>query len=220
MAVAVFSMISCEETLDVDIFDSPPAIKIVSPGAKVVEGNFKLNVEFTDGANEETSLSPLASAAFSIMRSDSTTVVGSGNFSVSGIKTIIDQTFTNTLTPGNYFFNVSATDAKGNVTTTHKKFEIVKDFNSVSIIGDATPGGWGSDTNMTRNSSNPSLWEITGLVLTAGEAKFRANGNWTVNWGATGFPAGTGTQDGPNIPITAGTYKVTINVTTGAYTFQ
>jgi hypothetical protein len=52
------------------------------------------------------------------------------------------------------------------------------------------------------------------------KVKFRQNYNWAVNWGASTFPTGTGTQDGPDIPImTPGFYTVSINIQTGAYTF-
>lgn len=216
-------MISCQpDPIDVEVIDSPPAITIKSPGNFVLEGNFNLTVDFVDGFKEELSRSPLASATFSVMRSDSLTVVpsGSGNFTVTGIKTAINQVFTNTLAPGIYFFNVSATDTKGNITKAYKKFEIIKDFDTIGIIGTATPGGWATDTDMTRDSGNPALWVINSITLVAGEAKFRANDAWTVNWGANAFPTGTGTQDGPNIPVPAGTYKVTLNITTGEYKFQ
>jgi hypothetical protein len=57
------------------------------------------------------------------------------------------------------------------------------------------------------------------MDLIDGEAKFRAEDAWAVNWGAVGFPTGFGTQDGPNIPITAGTYRITIATVTGEYAF-
>jgi hypothetical protein len=90
---------------------------------------------------------------------------------------------------------------------------------TIGIIGDATPGGWDRDTDMTVDAMNPAIVRLT-LDLKAGEAKFRANDDWKFNWGATGFPTGTGTPGGPNIPITAGRYTVTLNVNTGAYSFQ
>uniref|UniRef100_UPI0040490D7B T9SS type A sorting domain-containing protein n=1 Tax=Flavobacterium sp. TaxID=239 RepID=UPI0040490D7B len=52
-----------------------------------------------------------------------------------------------------------------------------------------------------------------------GVVKFRQDGNWTVNWGSTDFPSGTGTQGGADIPVPFGSYDVTFNYTTGAYTF-
>lgn len=90
---------------------------------------------------------------------------------------------------------------------------------TIGIIGSATPGGWDTDTNMDTDAANPAIVKLT-LDLKAGEAKFRANDAWTYNWGAKGFPTGTGTPGGDNIPVTAGRYTVTFNVNTGAYSFQ
>ena len=90
---------------------------------------------------------------------------------------------------------------------------------TIGIIGDATPGGWGDDTNMTTDGTDPGLQTIT-ITLTGGAAKFRANDSWDFNWGAATFPSGTGTYNGDNIPITAGTYTITFNVNTGQYSFN
>jgi hypothetical protein len=89
---------------------------------------------------------------------------------------------------------------------------------TIGIIGSATPGGWDTDTDMTNPSGDGVRWELT-ITLTDGEAKFRQNDSWSVNWGGGDFPSGTATLDGPNIPVTAGTYKVTFNSETGAYNF-
>jgi hypothetical protein len=91
-------------------------------------------------------------------------------------------------------------------------------YTSVGIIGSATPGGWDADTNLKQNPSNPYLWS-TLITLTDGEAKFRADDAWTVNWGSAVFPSGSATQDGPNIPVQSGTYFVTFNSGTGEFSF-
>ncbi|MCI5082447.1 MAG: SusF/SusE family outer membrane protein [Saprospiraceae bacterium] len=90
---------------------------------------------------------------------------------------------------------------------------------SVGIIGTATPGGWDSDTDMQASSTVGSTWSLD-IELLDGEAKFRRDDDWATNWGAEEFPAGTGTQDGANIPVTAGTYSVTLNSQTGDYAFN
>ena len=97
-------------------------------------------------------------------------------------------------------------------------------YNTVGIIGSATALGWNSSTAMTRVAANGHDWTIT-LPLTAAagtnEVKFRANDDWAVNWGATTFPAGTGTQGGTNIPVTsANRYTVRFNDITGVYQFS
>jgi len=104
---------------------------------------------------------------------------------------------------GEYFFGQTAWDDP---------------YADIGIIGDATPGGWGADTNLIKNPSNPYKWSKK-FVLVDGEAKFRADNDWAVNWGASTFPTGAGTGGGPNIPLDPGTYFVTFNTATGEYTF-
>jgi hypothetical protein len=58
------------------------------------------------------------------------------------------------------------------------------------------------------------------MDLVDGEAKFRANDGWVFNWGAADFPSGTGTINGANIPVPAGSYTIKFNVNTGAYSFE
>jgi hypothetical protein len=91
-------------------------------------------------------------------------------------------------------------------------------FADVGVIGDATPGGWDNDTNLIKNPSNPYKWSGT-ITLTDGEAKFRADNDWAVNWGGNTFPGGVATQGGPNIPADPGVYFVTFNSSTGEYFF-
>jgi hypothetical protein len=92
-------------------------------------------------------------------------------------------------------------------------------YTDIGLIGDGTPNGWGTDTDLIRNPSNPFRWSGK-MSLTSLEAKFRADNGWAVNWGALSFPKGTGSQDGSNIKITEdGTYQITFNSATGEYTF-
>lgn len=93
-------------------------------------------------------------------------------------------------------------------------------FDTVGLIGEATPfGDWDNDVLMDKSPDDENFWTITEITLSEGPVKFRANADWTVNWGAEDFPTGVGTQDGPNIPVTAGTYGVSINTATGEYAF-
>lgn len=103
-------------------------------------------------------------------------------------------------------------------TTGAYNFEEVIEFATIGIIGTATPGGWDNDTDLTKSTSNPDLWQAT-LTLTDGVAKFRANDAWTINWGGTAFPTGTGELNGPDIPVTAGEYQVSFNTKTLEYKF-
>ncbi|MDN5203630.1 SusF/SusE family outer membrane protein [Fulvivirgaceae bacterium BMA10] len=89
-------------------------------------------------------------------------------------------------------------------------------YATIGVIGDATANGWDADTDLTQNPNNPYLW--SGIItLSDGEAKFRADDDWTNNWGGAGFPSGTSIKNGPNIAVSAGTYVVSFNSGTGEY---
>jgi glycosidase len=92
-------------------------------------------------------------------------------------------------------------------------------YSTIGIIGTATSSGWDASTPMVQEGDGHT-WTLTNAKLFSGEAKFRADNSWTVNWGSPNFPSGTGTQDGPNIPVPAGFYNVTFNDVTGEYNFQ
>jgi hypothetical protein len=112
------------------------------------------------------------------------------------------------VTPGTY-------DISFNKTTGAYTFAFAK----IGIIGSATPGGWNTDTLMSTTDGINYILE--GLTLITGELKFRQNQNWAVNWGAATFPFGTATlNNGSNIPATAGTYSVSFNKNTGAFSFS
>jgi hypothetical protein len=51
-----------------------------------------------------------------------------------------------------------------------------------SIIGDATPGGWNTDTPMTYNTTT-QVWTVTANMVKAGSYKFRANDAWVIDFG-------------------------------------
>lgn len=50
------------------------------------------------------------------------------------------------------------------------------------LIGDATPGGWTADTEMTFNAANRT-WSVTTDLVTNGSFKFRANKAWQLDFG-------------------------------------
>ncbi len=97
---------------------------------------------------------------------------------------------------------------------------------------------------MPGSYQNPS-WDVTGNLMTKvttaasgenhdwfadvtfgddasseGGVKFASDGNWAnPNWGGPMFPLGTASKGGPNIPYTAGTYRVIFNDLLGIYYF-
>lgn len=95
-------------------------------------------------------------------------------------------------------------------------------FNNVGIIGTSLDGFddvGAISTPMTLTDGENTIWETT-LYLKQGEVKFRSNDSWFQNWGADTFPKGTGSQDGPNIPIPeAGNYHIVFKPVTGEYEF-
>lgn len=80
-------------------------------------------------------------------------------------------------------------------------------LNRWGLIGDATPGGWDDDTNMTWDAEN-GVFTAT-LDLVAGTFKFRANDAWDVNYGGDINALSAG---GDNIPVAEdGSYTITFD---------
>jgi hypothetical protein len=90
-------------------------------------------------------------------------------------------------------------------------------YPSVGILGTATTVGWDSDIDLS--TTDGFSYTIPNLVLTDGVVKFRKNNDWAINWGALDFPTGTGVQNGAEIPVTAGTYNISFEITSGNYVF-
>ena len=89
---------------------------------------------------------------------------------------------------------------------------------SWGIIGDATPGGWDADTDMTFNAEE-GAWEIQ-VDLVQGEIKFRANDDWGLNFGDDGADAIL-EEDGGNIAIPSdGNYIIKLYLDRPDYTYS
>jgi hypothetical protein len=87
---------------------------------------------------------------------------------------------------------------------------------SIGLVGSSA--GWNNDVVM--NTSDNVTYTLTAYTFTIdGLAKFRQDAGWAVNWGSSSFPTGTGTQGGADIPVPAGTYDITFEITTGNYSF-
>jgi hypothetical protein len=97
------------------------------------------------------------------------------------------------------------------------------------IIGDATPGGWSSDTPLTYDANN-KVWKVTCDMLASGSFKFRANGEWKIDFGidASGKLA---YADNPLYPYngslsnltvpSGGNYTITLDLhVPGQYTYK
>ncbi|MFV8374882.1 hypothetical protein [Flavobacterium sp. LB1P71] len=113
---------------------------------------------------------------------------------------------------------ISFANAKKPPLTSIEKHNLA--FQVISIFGDATPGAWVTDTDMT--TTDGKIYNLNGVSLIPGALKFRGDHAWTLpyNWGGTSFPSGTAVVDANPITIpTAGKYDITFNSTTGVYSF-
>ena len=87
-----------------------------------------------------------------------------------------------------------------------------------SVIGDATPGGWNTDTDMAYDSI-AKTWNVT-VNLTAASIKFRANHSWDLNYGDTGAD-GSLDMGGDNIAVPVdGNYTVTLNLSSAIFRYK
>jgi len=83
------------------------------------------------------------------------------------------------------------------------------------VVGSGTPNGWdGPDVKMW-NAADGTL--VAYATLKAGEIKFRKNNDWSENLGGT---TDNLTPEGANIAVTAGTYKITLNVNKKTYSIE
>lgn len=83
----------------------------------------------------------------------------------------------------------------------------VTSITSMGVIGDATQGGWDTETPLTYNAET-NTWEGT-MTFTAGEIKFRANNNWDISFGGVLDDL---TLGGSNITVEAGNYNVALKL--------
>jgi hypothetical protein len=115
--------------------------------------------------------------------------------------------------------NISVTDLgyyKINIDTVALTYTVIK--TAWTVIGDATPGGWNTDTPMSYDTVSKT-WGAT-VDLTVGGLKFRANGAWDINYGDDGTKTGILKAGGDNISIPdAGTYTITMKLGIPDYTY-
>ena len=83
-----------------------------------------------------------------------------------------------------------------------------------SVIGNATPGGWSTDTPLTYNPTTKKWSAVVALTAQAAPSnglKFRANNAWDVNLGDTAAD-GTMEYSGENIGTTDGTFLIELDL--------
>lgn len=80
------------------------------------------------------------------------------------------------------------------------------------VVGDATPGGWDSDIQLTYNEESKAL--EAKATLSGGEIKFRQDGAWSISLGGS---LDALVLNGGNIAVNAGTYTIRLYLSDGAY---
>lgn len=121
-------------------------------------------------------------------------------------------------------------DAGGdNIPVTAGHYTVTLDFNSNEysieaddiwgIVGDGY-NSWGDDgPDFALTEIQPNIWVGDIVTLKDGEIKFRDNNAWNSDLGDDGAD-GTLEAGGANIPVTAGKYRVSMNLTDNTYTLH
>lgn len=129
----------------------------------------------------------------------------------------------NTPTPVDVSVTIVLSDYKkiesNSITFTATTYEDQLDLSTEwGVVGSGTPNGWdGPDVPFFTTSDANVL--VAYPTLTDGEIKFRTNNAWDLNYGDTGLD-GTLDDGGDNIPVTAGMYKILMNISTLTYTME
>ncbi len=93
------------------------------------------------------------------------------------------------------------------------------EYGLVSITGDFN--GWGDYIDMTQVA--PHNWYVETNIPSDGGLKFLVNHEWDVNWGADqdvgDVNYGIGEQNGSNITVPAGNYRIYLNDINGQFIF-
>lgn len=96
-------------------------------------------------------------------------------------------------------------------------------FCAMGLVGSATPGGWDVDTDMRLadlERIDKATWTVVVYLTGGDQVKFRANDDWTDDWGGSDFPSGTAEHKGADINVSeSGYYKVVFNDESLAYSF-
>ena len=89
------------------------------------------------------------------------------------------------------------------------------------LVGSATANGWGgpNDKFMPDFGINEGYYYLSGVSLIDGEVKIRQNDAWGLNYGDNGND-GLMEVDGANIPVSAGTYNIILNMAANPPTIE
>jgi len=94
----------------------------------------------------------------------------------------------------------------------------IEEADVLGVVGSAY-NDWGNDgPDFAFTEVNPGIYVIDAVTLLDGEMKFRQNNDWAVNYGDDDAD-GTLELDGANIVPIAGTYRITLDFSTGTPTY-
>uniref|UniRef100_UPI00404A08CD SusE domain-containing protein n=1 Tax=Gelidibacter sp. TaxID=2018083 RepID=UPI00404A08CD len=115
-----------------------------------------------------------------------------------------------------------------NLVVTAGHYNITLDFNNntytleagdvFGIVGDGY-NNWGETPDFSLTQIQPDVYYGDIVTLLDGEIKFRLNSDWGTNYGDTGAD-GTIDNGGDNIVVTAGLYRVVMDVANGTYSLN
>ena len=189
---------------------SSPMIGVL--GSALNGWDVDVDLQTTDGENYTLSNYPLTVGAAKFRQDDSWTINWGNSTFPSGVG-IQDGPNIPILISGNY--NITF-----NIVTGAYSFVCVSNcstsIKNIGILGSAL-NGWDVDVNML--TSDGVTYTLKNYAFIDGEAKFRQDDSWNINWGNNTFPTGNAILNGLNIPVTAGIYDVTFNIVTGDYSF-
>ncbi len=110
-------------------------------------------------------------------------------------------------TPSLYYIKLDVNNVTGEY--------LYQDITTIGLIGDATPGVWDSDTDLTYDPDTKTF-VATGVAMTNGsQFKLRANDAWTISWGGGAEPGTFNAEPvGDNIVFSepTGTYTVVVDM--------
>ena len=90
---------------------------------------------------------------------------------------------------------------------------------SWGIVGSAA-NNWGATPDLPFFKTDVDGELVAYVNLVDGEFKFRENNDWANNYGSNSANGGAITQGGGNIPVTAGSYKITLNFNNNTYAIE
>ncbi len=105
------------------------------------------------------------------------------------------------------------------VTITITPFPSILDLSTTwGVVGSATANGWNEPDLPFFQTSEANVY-VAYVTLNEGEIKFRENNAWDLNYGDDGTD-GTLEQNGANIPVTMGSYKIILNLNDLTYSME